>query len=158
MRNVARTEALKLSEDEIGYIFVGMMFASHSLRVATREITEEYSLGPRGAWITRLISTGDVVFPLDLTKSFRIGRSLITAELNRLIEAGLIVYQKCPQDGRRVELKLTPLGQTVQQRVKDKLASLVTRSLASYGREDALLCARMLHDLVNTVPESLKLK
>jgi DNA-binding MarR family transcriptional regulator len=152
MKKASRTDPLKLSEDEIGFIFVGMMFASHSLKVATQDITEEYSLGPRGAWITRLISNGEVVFPLDLTKSFRIGRSLITAELNRLSEAGLIVYQKCAGDGRRVELKLTSLGQSVQQRVKEKLATLVTRSLASYRREDALLCARMLHDLVSTVP------
>jgi DNA-binding MarR family transcriptional regulator len=158
MKKTSRAEALELSWDEIGFICQGLVFASRGFRVATRRITEEYSLGPRGAWITMLISLGQVVFPLDLTKMFQIGRSLITAELTRLSDAGLIDYRRCASDGRRVELVLTPLGQTVQRQVKEELAKLVTRRLASYTREQALLCARMLHDFNSAAPESVKLE
>jgi DNA-binding MarR family transcriptional regulator len=89
---------------------------------------------------------------------FQIGRSLITAELTRLSDAGLIDYRQCVSDGRRIELTLTPLGQSVQRRVKDELAKLVTRRFASYTREEALLCARMLHDFNSAAPESVKLE
>jgi DNA-binding MarR family transcriptional regulator len=158
MKKTSRADALELSWDEIGFICEGLAFASRGLKVATRSITEEYSLGPRGAWITMLISLGQVVFPLDLTKMFQIGRSLITAELTRLSDAGLIDYRRCVSDGRRVELTLTPLGQTVQRQVKEELAKLVTRRLASYTRDEALLCARMLHDFNSAAPESVKLE
>ena len=103
-----------------------------------------------------LISIGEVVFPLDLTKMFQIGRSLITAELTRLSDAGLIAYRKNDGDGRRVELTLTPLGETVQRRVKANLAKLVSQRLTSYSREQALLFGRMLHDFGSVAPEGVK--
>jgi DNA-binding MarR family transcriptional regulator len=157
MKKTARADAQELSWEEIGFICEGLVLAPRPQQAATRRITEEYSLGPRGAWICVLISIGEVVFPLDLTKFFRIGRSLITAELTRLSDAGLIAYQKNAGDGRRVELTLTPLGQSVQRRVKTELTKLIKRQLASYTREQALLFGRMLHDFGRAAPEGVKL-
>ena len=156
MKKTTRARPPELSWEEIGFILEGLVIAPRPLRVATRAITAEYSLGPRGAWIAVLISIGEVVFPLDLTKVFQIGRSLITAELTRLSDAGLIAYRKNDSDGRRVELTLTPLGETVQRRVKTNLARLVTRRLASYTRGQALLFGRMLHDFGSVAPEGVK--
>lgn len=135
----------KLSWDEIGFICEGLALSSRPLRFATQAITQEYSLGPRGAWMVLLISTGEV-YPLDLTKIFQVGRSLITAELNRLIDAGLINYQQSTQDGRRVRLALTPLGEKICERVKTDTAKLVLERLRAYTREEVLLCARLLRD------------
>ena len=156
MRKTKRARAAELSWEEIGFILEGLVIAPRPMKSITRDITEEYSLGPRGAWIAVLISIGEVVFPLDLTKYFQIGRSLITAELTRLSDAGLIAYQRNDGDGRRVELTLTPLGESVQRRVKADLARLVTQRLASYSREQALLFGRMLHDIGTAAPEGVK--
>lgn len=145
MKKSKQAKPLKLSWEEIGFISEGMSFASRPMRNATQSINDEFSLGPRGAWIVRIVSRGDV-FPLDLTKLFHIGRSLITAELNRLTDAGLITYKKSEMDGRRVELALTPLGEQVSLRVKQELTKLITQRLSSYTREEVLLCARMLRD------------
>jgi DNA-binding MarR family transcriptional regulator len=136
---------LKLSWDEIGFLCEGMSLASRPMWLAVKDITEEYSLGPRGAWITVLVARGEV-YPLDLAKVFRVGRSLITAELTRLSDAGLITYEQNADDGRRTELKLTALGNTVQRRVKQELSKLVLQRLSGYKREEILLCARMLRD------------
>ena len=137
--------ALKLTWEEIGFLCQGMSLASRPMGLAVKAISDEYSLGPRGPWITVLIATGQV-YPLDLAKLFRVGRSLITAELTRLAAAGLVEFEQNAQDGRRTELKLTRLGNTVQRRVKDELSKLMLRRLAAYTREELLLCARMLHD------------
>lgn len=145
MKNRGRAHSLKLSWDEIGFVCEGMSLASRPMSLATKSITEEYSLGPRGAWMVLLITTGEV-FPMDLTKIFQVGRSLITAELNRLTDAGLITYRQSAVDGRRVELALTPLGEKVCKRVKEETAKLVLERLKSYTREEVLLCARMLRD------------
>lgn len=155
MKKAKHSSPLKLSWEEIGFISEGMSFASRPIRNATQDITDEYSLGPRGAWMIRLISRGEV-YPLDMTKVFHIGRSLITAELTRLIDAGLITYSKSSNDGRRVELTLTPLGELVNRRVKQELTKLITRRLSSYTREEVLLCARMLHDFRVSGSESVE--
>ena len=157
MKKADRNDAQELSWEEIGIICEGLVLAPQPQKFATQRITAEYSLGPRGAWICLLISIGEVVFPLDLTKFFRIGRSLITAELTRLSDAGLIAYRKNAGDGRRVELTLTPLGQKVQRRVKTELAKLVKRQLSTYTREEALLFGRMLHDFGAIAPKGAKL-
>lgn len=145
MKNRTGAAGLKLSWDEIGFICEGLALSSRPLRFATQAITQEYSLGPRGAWMVLLISTGEV-YPLDLTKIFQVGRSLITAELNRLVDAGLITYQQSTQDGRRVQLALTPVGQKVLERVKADTAKLVLDRLKAYSREEILLCAKLLRD------------
>lgn len=137
--------ALKLTWEEIGFLCQGMSLASRPMGLAVKGISDEYSLGPRGPWITVLIATGQI-YPFDLAKLFRVGRSLITAELTRLAAAGLVEFEQNAQDGRRTELKLTRLGNTVQRRVKDELSKLMLRRLAAYSREELLLCARMLHD------------
>jgi DNA-binding MarR family transcriptional regulator len=156
MKKPERADPQNLSWEEIGFICEGLVLAPRPLREATRGINAEYSLGPRGAWIVHLISMGEVVFPLDLTKMFQIGRSLITAELTRLGEAGLIAYRRSANDGRRVELTLTPLGQTVHRRVKTELTKLVTGRLASYPREQALFFGRMLHDFGTVTPPGVE--
>ena len=145
MKKVVHAAALSLTWEEIGFLCEGMSLASRPMGLAVKDITKEYSLGPRGAWITALIAAGQI-YPLDLAKAFRVGRSLITAELVRLAEAGLIEYEQNVQDGRRVELKLTALGNTVQRRVRQGLSKLVLQRLSAYTREEVLLCARMLHD------------
>lgn len=134
-----------LSWDEIGFICEGMAFASRPLHSATADVTAEFSLGPRGAWILVLISNG-TAYPLDITNVFRIGRSLISAELARLSEAGLTTAIKSPSDRRRTELALTPLGEAACRRVRDRLSDLVQQQLHSYSREEMLMCARMLRD------------
>jgi hypothetical protein len=76
MKKAGRAHSLNLSWDEIGFLCEGLSLASRPMGLAVRAITEEYSLGPRGAWITILIGAGQVFFPLDLTNVFQIGRSL----------------------------------------------------------------------------------
>jgi DNA-binding MarR family transcriptional regulator len=153
MKRANSADPLKLSWDEIGFLCEGVSLASQPMWLAVKEITAEYSLGPRGAWITVVISAGEV-YPLDVAKVFRVGRSLVTVELTRLIEAGLIVYEQNASDGRRMELKLTPLGNAVQRRVKNALSKLVHECLSGYKREDVLLCARMLRDFRVRAAES----
>ena len=145
MKKGGSSGTLKLTWEEIGFLCEGMSLASRPMGLAVKDINDEYSLGPRGAWMTVLIATGQT-YPLDLARLFRVGRSLITAELTRLARAGLIEFEQDARDGRRTELKLTAAGNTVQRRVKDELSKLMLRRLAGYTREELLLCARMLHD------------
>jgi len=143
---------LEMTWEEIGYLAQGFAFSSRPLKEASRTVTDEFSLGPRGAWILILISNGQV-YPLDLTNVFRVGRSIITAELIRLNAARLITYRQGSEDRRRVELALTSLGATTVQRVRDEMSRLIQRRLAHYSRDEVLTCARLLNDFIMPRPE-----
>ena len=140
-----------LGWDELGLVAEGLAYAQRPLKAATRQVARQYDLGPRGPWILSLISGGKC-YPLELSRALKAGRSLITAELVRLAEAGLVTASRGAIDRRRSELALTPLGQQACQRVRDEMARIVRRNLAGYSVAQVRLLIRMLRD-VRTMDE-----
>jgi DNA-binding MarR family transcriptional regulator len=141
---------LNLSWEDIGFFGNAIAIASRQWRTAAKEVRDEYALGPHGPWIIGLIASHQVVYPSDLTKVLRCGRSLISAELNKLNEAGLINCRKSEEDGRQIELSVTPLGTEANERIAESLTSMLEERLVHYGREDILYCARLLRDLAGS--------
>lgn len=135
-----------LGWDELGRVAEGLAFGQRPLRAATREVTRQYGLGPRGAWILILISGGKR-YPLELSEVLKAGRSLITAELVRLAEAGLVTSSQGRDDRRRRELALTIVGRQACQRVRDEMERIVRRNLAPYSAAEVRLFSRMLRDV-----------
>jgi DNA-binding MarR family transcriptional regulator len=132
--------------DELGLVCEGLAYGQRLLRAATRQVTREYSLGPRGAFILSLLS-GGARYPLDLAEAMKCGRSLITAELTRLTEAGLIVARTGKKDRRRSELALTREGEKACERVRSEMERLLRRTLAAYSADEVRLFSRMLRDV-----------
>jgi hypothetical protein len=79
----------KLDAGDLGRIVEGLTFGQRTIKGAAARTIKAHSLGPRGAWICTLIA-GGVNYPLELAVALKCGRSLVTAELARLTEAGLI--------------------------------------------------------------------
>jgi DNA-binding MarR family transcriptional regulator len=109
-------------------------------------VTQRYNLGPRGAWMLNVISHG-VAYPLELASVFCVGRSLITAELARLTEAGLVDARPGKTDRRKTELTLTPLGQTASNEIRQEFLEIVRRRLAGFDRKEVRLVAEALRAL-----------
>jgi DNA-binding MarR family transcriptional regulator len=135
---------------DIAFLVHGMAFASQPLHYATDAVTERYNLGPRGTWVLNLVAIG-LNHPHELAEMLRIGRSLVSAELARLTEAGLIVARQGTRDRRRSELALTPSGEEALNEVRDELARLVTESLGHYSPQELRLCGRILADMQSAV-------
>ncbi len=104
---------------------------------------KRYDLGRRGVWIMGLISVG-LDSPSGLSDALCIGRSLLSAELQRLTRAGLVTAEKDATDGRRLTLRLTPRGEKANARLQETLSRFVNDSLSGFGKEDVLRCARLL--------------
>ena len=138
--------AESLGWNELGLVAEGVAYAQRPLRAATRQVTQQYDLGPRGAWILSLISGGRC-YPLDLSKALKAGRSLITAELVRLTRAGLVTATADSEDRRRSQLALTPLGQEACESVRAEMARIVRRNLSAYSSDEVRLFIRMLRDV-----------
>lgn len=145
MENVDTCDRGDLAPQEVGFLCYGLKMAPGELQGCIKPIIDQYSLGPRGVWMVGLIGKG-MVFPSDLTRMLKIGRSLVTAELNRLTEAGLIETRQHEEDGRRVELRLTAEGERASDLLGEALSGLIDGRLASYTRDEKLLFTRMLRD------------
>lgn len=136
--------------NDLGFFGQGITAAARQWRAAARKIGDEYSLGPRGPWILGLIASGRAQLPSDLSNFFKCSKGLITAELAKLTDAGLVIRQTSGEDGRRVELSLTPIGENAVYRLANLLIELMQDRMANYSREELLLCARMLCDFGET--------
>lgn len=139
------TAAPSLAWDDIGHVLEGLAFAQRPIRAATRKVTMRHKLGPRGAFILSLIS-GGVRYPLDLSVALKVGRSLVTAELDRLREAGLITSTPGEEDRRRSQLALTEEGAKACEEVRLAMRRMISRNLEGYSAEEIRLFGRMLRD------------
>lgn len=146
----------KLNADELGQIVEGMAFAQRAINGAGISTIKAYSLGPRGPWICTLIA-GGVIYPLELAMVLKCGRSLVTAELARLTEAGLITATPGKHDRRRSELALTPAGKKAATQVRSELIRILRRNLAGYSAKELSLFARMLTDVSRIEPDEEEL-
>lgn len=146
----APVEAGPLVWADIAFLVHGMAFAPAPLHRATRGVTQRHDLGPRGTWMLNLIAIG-LNHPHELAEMLRIGRSLVSAELARLSDAGLIAAQPGKTDRRRSELTLTAAGEAALEEVHGELTRLVTESLSHYTPDELRLCGRILADMQQAV-------
>lgn len=136
-----------LSAYEIALFCNVLGVAPLQLAKAREAITARYDLGPRGAWIVGLLEVG-VNSPSGLTEVLCIGRSLVTAEINRLLQAGLVTGNQNARDGRRTVLALTEEGRRVSRELRQTVNDFVTSRLAGYSREEIVACTALLQDFV----------
>lgn len=132
-----------LDWNDIGLLCEGLAFAQRPLRQGTGQVTKQYNLGPRGAHILNLLANG-VLHPLELATALCCGRSLITAELARLTDAGLVTSRPGQVDRRRTELSLTPLGERTSQQIREDTSRILLANLAGYTPEEVRKLAFML--------------
>jgi len=147
-----RPAGTPLDWDDIGYLSHGLVFGNRPLLKATQAVTERYALGPRGGWMLNLIS-GGIVHPHELSEVLRIGRSLVSAELAKLTEAGLIESRTGQSDRRRSELALTESGQAALVEIRDELFRILSDALRDYSPDEVRTLARMLNRL-NSIADS----
>lgn len=135
----------RLARDDIGIFGNALVAARGQFTLATKTLCAEFGLAPRGPWIIGIVGKQPIA-PNELADFFSVGRSLITAELAKLVDAGLVLQKKDEADGRRTILSLTPKGRQVYDRLGDELHAFMAQRLSGYSREDIMLCARLLSD------------
>lgn len=143
-----------LTRDEMAQIVEGLTFARRGIEGAAARTIKAHSLGPRGAWICTLIA-GGVNYPLELATALKCGRSLVTAELVRLTEAGLITATPGKHDRRRSELALTKKGEAAANQTRSELVRILRRNLAGYSADELRLFVKMLADAARVEPDEV---
>ena len=131
---------------DIGFLCEGLAFAQRPLREGNQKVIKQYNLGPRGAFILNLLANG-LLYPLELANALCCGRSLITAELARLTEAGLVTSRPGEVDRRRTELTLTKLGEQALAEIRAETSRIIRTNLAGYSPDEIRKLAVMLRAL-----------
>jgi hypothetical protein len=129
--------------DEIAFLAVGLASGPRALRAATRKVTERYDLAPARRVDSRSglerghlsAGAGDGVLR---------GAQLITAELTRLTDAGLIDTRPGKDDRRKTELTLTSLGRAASDEIRQELSEIVRRRLVGFDAAEVRLAAEVL--------------
>ncbi|MFI9719806.1 MarR family winged helix-turn-helix transcriptional regulator [Streptomyces sp. NPDC052396] len=88
----------------------------------------------------------------DLAGEIGLDRSGVTRRATRLEEAGLLRREPHPDDRRATLLTLTETGQQTVRTTRQRLATIIEASLASWLPEEAQSFARQLHRSVATGP------
>jgi DNA-binding MarR family transcriptional regulator len=142
----ARKNRKTVSPEFTAYLLHTVGVTARRMLRIVEPINAQYSLGPRGASMLTLIDRG-AVHPAQLAEIYEVGRSLITAEINRLVAAQLVVRNESDGDKRRATLSLTPLGKKVTADSFKTLQQVVDTSLARYTDQERNLLLTMLIDL-----------
>ena len=129
--------------NKIGLLMEGLAYAQLPIHAAVHDITKQLGLGRRGAFILNLVAEGSE-YPNELATKLRTRRSLITADLTRLIDAGLIQSAVDEADKRMTRLQLSDAGRTVCGNIRKEMARIVIRNLAPYSEADLQLFTEML--------------
>jgi DNA-binding MarR family transcriptional regulator len=143
-----------LNEEQVALFCRAVGVAPRKMGRGAEEIVSHYNLGQRGVWIMALINVGQDS-PSRLSDALCIGRSLFTAELNRLTKAGLVAAEKDSIDGRRLKLRLTAKGVAANQRLQKTIIQFMNENLAGFSKDDVLLCARLLLAFAGTDADRL---
>ncbi|GHF78187.1 hypothetical protein GCM10018790_65190 [Kitasatospora xanthocidica] len=88
----------------------------------------------------------------DLGREIGLDRTTVTRRADRLEQAGLLRRQPDPADGRATLLALTDDGRTAVEATRQRLATGIEESLATWPQADAQAFARLLRRFVDEGP------
>lgn len=142
----ARKNRKSVTPEYTAYLLHTVGATARRMLAIMEPINRQYSLGPRGASMLTMIDHGSV-HPAQLAEIYEVGRSLITAEINRLVSARLVVRNESDGDKRRATLSLTPLGKKVSGESFRTILQVVDTSLSRYSDQERNLLLTMLNDL-----------
>jgi len=143
----ASANRLAVDWADIGRFAEALTFARKELFAPTQAIRKRHGLGPRGIWIIGLIANGRICFQSDITKLWKIGRSMVTEEVALLTRSMLISTAPDTADRRQIRLVLTAKGKAVNDELGAAFSGAIGEKLASYRPEELELCISLLNDL-----------
>lgn len=107
---------------------------------------EKRDLGNRGMWALRRIRDGDL-YPKTIANAMMVAPSMVTSDLQRLVNAGLARGEPDPHDRRRTQFHITEAGRAVSDEGFRIYEKVITRKLMEYDRNELENFFRILDDL-----------
>ncbi|MDC3417679.1 MarR family winged helix-turn-helix transcriptional regulator [Aquibacillus salsiterrae] len=84
----------------------------------------------------------------DIAQEFSIGKSAVTAQVNRLVERELLHRKRDDEDRRIVYLSLTPSGVALMEEASERLYEVLGKILLNFDRAEVETFVKTLEKLV----------
>ncbi|MCO5793870.1 MAG: MarR family winged helix-turn-helix transcriptional regulator [Blastomonas fulva] len=126
-------------------IIEGLVFAQRPIRAAAQKVAQKHGISQQSPFILSLLQ-GGLVYPVELASALQVSRSLITKEITRLQDAGLIHAEQDPHDKRRTALVLTEAGERVCGEARAAMARDILSKLGRYSPRQVDQFVAMLKD------------
>jgi len=112
-------------------------------------------LGARGIWTLSAISEGHTS-PGAIASLMMLPPSMVSGDLNQLVDGGLIERQRDSSDGRRLIYTLTQAGQEMLSGAHQVYVEILGDKLDTYPREDLDRLLRMLFEVCRYVRDRVE--
>lgn len=89
----------------------------------------------------------------DIAQEFSIGKSAVTAQVNRLFEKGIVQRKQDEEDRRVIFLVLTVAGDTIMEKANEKLHEILGDILKEFSEDEVESFIGSLQKLVSILRE-----
>jgi DNA-binding MarR family transcriptional regulator len=118
------------------------------LRLASREAEREQGVSAAQLFVLQTLKEHPKSCINELAARTLTDQSSVSVVISKLVERGLVSRTPSAQDGRRVELTLTPAGLTRGRQVKDTVQRRLIAALEDMREGDRRQLAHLLTDLL----------
>lgn len=136
----------RLPSGPIGQLLASIGNLSTCLGAIHAQLSQRHGLGPRGIWMLSWISEGHG-YPGYIAKAMILPPSVVSGDLRRLSEAGLVTRNRDGEDKRRLCYCLTPPGAALLSEAHGLYVVALADKIASYPAEDIGKTLRILYEL-----------
>ena len=136
----------RLPSGPIGRLLASVGNLSNMLGVVHSRYAQSRDLGIRGIWTLSAISEGHAS-PGDIARLGMLPPSVVSGDLNRLIDAGMIERRRDGSDGRRLLYSLTESGRDVLAGAHALYIEMLGEKMGAYPPEEVDRLLRLLYEI-----------
>jgi DNA-binding MarR family transcriptional regulator len=142
-------------EEEIANKF---LFALLNLTRHIANVSHEDTRIGSGIFILSIIDSRENCIMTNIVEDLNLGASTATRQVDTLVKQGLVRREVADTDRRKVILSLTEEGEHVNNRFKNHLLRVMSRSIEAYSRNDVNKAIEVLTWIVEKSESHLPLK
>jgi DNA-binding MarR family transcriptional regulator len=136
----------RLPSGPVGRLLASVGNLSGAFNVIHSRYAQSHGLGIRGIWTLSAISEGHAS-PGEIARLMMLPPSVVSGDLNRLIDAGLIERRRDDSDGRRLVYTLTEAGRVLLSDAHAVYVDVLGGKIGSYPPGEIERLLRMLYEI-----------
>jgi len=138
-------------ESHVGEALSALRQIVHSLHRASRSAERVHGVSGAQLFVLQLLADAPAHSLNALAERTLTHQSSVSVVVSRLVGRGLVERKRSPDDGRRVELSLSPAGQALLAQAPAAMQLRLLESLRTMPKRDLRTLAGLLTDLVQTM-------
>jgi DNA-binding MarR family transcriptional regulator len=138
-------------ESHLGEALSALRQIVHSLHRASRSAERVHGVSGAQLFVLQLLADAPAHSLNALAERTLTHQSSVSVVVSRLVARGLVERKRSPEDGRRVELSLSPAGQELLAQAPAAMQIRLIEALRGLPWRDLRTLASLLTDLVQTM-------